>query len=327
MKLPLTSLLGLLATATFSFGADTPSIPPTDATATSAPAMQLAPPAKEIPLYPGAAPGSENWTWEERAAGSPTNPTAQNVVHPVLMYYPADRAKAVGTAMVVAPGGGFRNLMMSYEGVDIAKRLNEMGVDAFVLKYRLRYTDPNAPAPAHPPAPPSMATINAPDTAHRAAQPLPTTGPQAGQDIAAMAGADGQQAIRLIRQDAATYGIRPDRIGIIGFSAGGAVVMRTIKGPPETRPNFAAAIYAAEANGEAPPAGAPPLFIAVAADDQAVGFRRSLEVYEAWREANIPVELHIFQTGRHGFVRKGGGADHFMDRLEEWLKLNGFLTK
>jgi acetyl esterase/lipase len=323
MKLPQLSLLGLLATATFSFGADTPAadgaLPP--------PAVSLAPPAKEIALYPGAAPGSENWTWDERAGGSPNNPTAQDVVHPVLMYYPADRAKAVGTAMIVAPGGGFRNLMMSYEGVDIAQRLNEMGVDAFVLKYRLRHSDPGAAAPAHPPAPPSLDAINAPDTAHRPAQPLPKTGPQAGQDIAAMAGADGRQAIRLIRQDAAAYGIRPDRIGIIGFSAGGAVVMRTIKGPPETRPNFAAAIYAAEANGEAPPAGAPPLFIAVAADDQAVGFRRSLEVFEAWREANIPVELHIFQTGRHGFRTRGGGADHFMDRLEEWLKLNGYLTR
>jgi acetyl esterase/lipase len=323
MKLPRLSLLGLLATAAFGFGADTPTTAPADTAAPPPVATPLAPPAKEISLYPGAAPGSENWNWEERAGGSPGKPTAQNVVHPVLLYYPADKDKAVGTAMIVAPGGGFTSLMMSYEGVDIAKRLNAMGVDAFVLKYRLRYVDANTP----PRPPVSMDEINAPDTAHRPARPRPTTGPQAGQDLPAMAGADGQQAMRLIRQDAAAYGISPDRIGIIGFSAGGAVVMRTIKGPPETRPNFAAAIYAAEANGEAPPAGAPPLFIAVAADDQSVGYRRSLEVFEAWREANIPVELHIFQTGRHGFGKKGGGADHFMDRLEEWLKLNGYLTK
>jgi acetyl esterase/lipase len=285
--------------------------------------MRLAPPAKVISLYPGIAPGSENWNWAERSAGSPTNPTVQNVVHPVLLYYPADKDKAVGTAMIVAPGGGFINLMMSYEGVDIAKRLNAMGVDAFVLKYRLRYDDANTP-----PRPPiSMAELNEPGTANRPPPPLPTTGPQAGQDVRAMAGADGQQAIRLIRRDAAAYGVRPDRIGIIGFSAGGSVVMRTIRGAPETRPDFAAAIYAADANGAPPPAGAPPLFIAVAADDQSVGYRRSLEVFDAWRTANIPVELHIFQTGRHGFGRKGGGADHFMDRLEEWLKLNGYLTK
>ena len=312
MKIPHWPLLALLAAASVAV--------PLEA--------QLPAPAREIALYPGAAPGSENWSWEERQGGSPAKPTAQNVVHPVLLYYPADKAIAVGTAMIVAPGGGFTNLMMSYEGVDIAERLNAMGVDAFVLKYRLRYVDPQAPAaPRQPTTAASMEAINAPDTAHRPARPRPTTGPQAGQDIPALAGADGQQAIRLIRQNAADYGIRPDRIGVIGFSAGGAVVMRTIRGEPATRPNFAAAIYAAEADGSPPPAGAPPLFIAVAADDQSVGYRRSLEVFEAWRQANVPVELHIFQTGRHGFVAKGGGADHFMDRLEEWLKVNGYLSK
>src|SRR5476649_1923961 len=156
MKLPRLSLLGLVAAATFAYGANTPLTPPAVGAGAPASGTPLAPPAKEIALYPGAAPGSENWTWAERPAGSPTNPTVQNVVHPVLMYYPADKAKSVGTAMIVAPGGGFRNLMMSYEGVDIAKRLNDMGVDAFVLKYRLRYNDPNAPRRPTPP-PPAMA--------------------------------------------------------------------------------------------------------------------------------------------------------------------------
>jgi acetyl esterase/lipase len=277
---------------------------------------QLAPPAKVISLYPGDAPGSEKWTWTERAAGSATNPTVQNVVHPVLMYYPADKAKAVGTIVIVAPGGGYQNLMMSYEGVDIAKRLNDMGVDAFVLKYRLKYTDPNArPARAGSTTQPTAGATTLP------------AGPQAGQDIPALAGADGQQAIRMLRQDAATYGAKPDRIGIIGFSAGGGVVVRTARGGADGRPDFAGAIYAAGANGDAPPAGAPKLFIAVAADDQAVGFQGSLDMFSAWRKANIPVELHIFQTGAHGFAKKGGGADHFMDRFEEWMKLNSYLSK
>jgi acetyl esterase/lipase len=103
--------------------------------------------------------------------------------------------------------------------------------------------------------------------------------------------------------------------------------MRTIRGAADTRPNFAAAIYAAEASGEAPPAGAPPLFIAVAADDQSEGYQRSFALFNAWQKANVPAELHIFQTGHHGFRKRGSGADHFMDRLEEWLKLNGYLTK
>jgi acetyl esterase/lipase len=286
---------------------------------------QLAPPEKEIALYPGVAPGSENWTWAERAAGSPSNPTVQNVVHPVLMYYPADKAKSVGTAVIVAPGGGFQNLMMSYEGVDIAKRLNEMGVDAFVLKYRLRFTDPSARAGR------GRGTTQRSGGAATQASPsdrgAAAANPQTGQDIPALAGADGQQAVRLLRAGAAEYGFKPDRIGIIGFSAGGAVVVRSAKGAPDGRPNFGAAIYAAEANGDAPPEGAPPMFIAVASDDQSVGYQRSLDMFSAWRKANIPVELHIFQTGAHGFRKKGGGADHFMDRLEEWMKVNGYLSK
>jgi dienelactone hydrolase len=320
------SLRALFAASSLVFGADLTraAAGPDAGDSTPAAAVQLPAPAKVIPLYSAAAPGAENWSWTERAAGSPSNPTVQNVVHPELLYYPADKAIAVGTAMIVAPGGGFRNLMMSYEGVDIAQRLNAMGVDAFVLKYRLRYSDPNAPrSPAAPPA----AMANGSVLADRPPAPLPTTGPQAGQDVRAMAGADGQQAIRLIRQDAAAYGIRPDHIGIIGFSAGGAVVMRTIRGAPDSRPDFAAAIYAAEASGDAPPAGAPPIFIAVAADDQSEGYQRSFALFNAWEKAHLPAELHIFQTGRHGFRKKGGGADQFMDRLEEWMKLNGYLTK
>src|SRR5262245_54000137 len=154
---------------------------------------QLPPPAREIPLYSGVAPGSEKWNYSEKAAGTPERPQAQNIVRPVLLYYPAEKASAVGTAMIVAPGGGFRTLMMSYEGVDVAKRLNQAGVDAFVLKYRTIYVDAEAPA-----------------TAGRG---LATAGPQAGQNVREMAGADGQQAVRLLRQRAAEFGVSPHRIG------------------------------------------------------------------------------------------------------------------
>ena len=210
--------------------------------------------------------------------------------------------------MIVAPGGGFRTLMMSYEGVDVATRLNQMGVDAFVLKYRTTYVDPST----------SAAT---------AGRGPATTGPQAGQNVREMAGADGQQAVRLVRQHAAEFGVLANRIGIIGYSAGGAVVLSTVYGPSDARPDFAAPIYAAGANSNAPPEGAPPLFIAVAADDQLVGYQGSMDLLGAWRKAGRPAELHVFQTGQHGFGKKGGGADHYLDRLEEWLKLNGWLTR
>ncbi len=234
-------------------------------------------PEREIPLYPGVAPGSETWTWSERQITSGNGmPVVQNVVHPVLQCYPAAKNKAVGTAMIVAPGGGFRNLMMSYEGVDIARRLNELGIDAFILKYRLAFTDPQV-----------------------------KTRPSSGQTARDLAEADGLQAMRVLRQHASEFGFRPDRIGMIGFSAGGAVTLAAVAGPAESRPNFAAAIYAAGAGTTTPPEGAPPLFIAVAADDQSVGYQGSLDLFSAWRKANVPVELHIFQTGRHGFGKKG----------------------
>jgi acetyl esterase/lipase len=100
-----------------------------------------------------------------------------------------------------------------------------------------------------------------------------------------------------------------------------------VYGPADGRPDFAAPIYAAGANSNPPPPGAPPLFIAVAADDQAVGYRGSIDLFGAWRKAGLPAELHVFQTGQHGFGVKGGGADQYLDRLEEWLKVNGWLTK
>jgi putative heme-binding domain-containing protein len=285
----------------------------------AAPSPPLPKAAREIPLYPGAAPGSEKWDWSERSVTNPRGlPMAQDVVRPVLLHYPAEKGKAVGTAMIVAPGGGFRVLMMSYEGVDIARRLNAMGVDAFVLKYRLLYTGPGAPpaAPAGRPAAgerPRRFTVTG---AYKA---------QAGQDLIALAADDGRQAVRLVRERAGDFGVRPDRVGMIGFSAGGVVTSEALFGPAATRPDFAAIIYGVGEIKEVP-SPAPPLFLAVAADD-ALAAARSVDLFTAYRKGKGQAELHVFQTGAHGFVNKGGGADHFVDRLEEWLRVNKLLSK
>jgi acetyl esterase/lipase len=270
---------------------------------------------REIPLYSSAAPGSEKWEWTERAVTTPKGlPMAQDVVHPVLMHYPAGRGAAVGTAMIVAPGGGFRTLMMSYEGVDIARRLNAMGIDAFVLKYRLIYSGPGAPtnAPSSGDRPKKVTAMGA----YKA---------QAGQDMVTLAADDGRQAVRLVRERAAEFGVRPDHIGMIGFSAGGIVTHEALFGPAETRPNFAAIIYGAGDVRDIPNP-APPLFLAVAADDT-WSVPRSIDLFTAYRKGNGQAELHVFQMGAHGFGNKGGGADHFMDRLEEWLAANKLLSK
>ena len=179
------------------------------ASAANAQATSPTPPS-EIPLYHGTAPGSEKWDWEEKSVTRPNGlPIVTDVVRPVLLHYPAEKGKAVGAAMVVAPGGGFRALMMSYEGADIARRLNAMGVDAFVLKYRLTHDGPGAPA---------------------------------REDVVKLAGEDGRQAVRLVRGKAGEFGYRPERVGMIGFSAGGMVTSDSLFGPAETRPNFAAII-------------------------------------------------------------------------------------
>ena len=182
---------------------------------------------KEIPLYAGTAPGSEKWDWTERTTITGAGrPIVTDVVRPVLQCYPAEKGKAVGAAMIVAPGGGFRALMMSYEGADIARRLSAMGVDAFILKYRL----------VHGPA---------------------VQGDPAVQAVIKLAADDGRQAVRLARERAGEFGYRPDRVGMIGFSAGGMVTSEALFGPAETRPNFAALIYGAgrvqEVTSPAPP--------------------------------------------------------------------------
>ena len=271
-------------------------------------------PKLEIPLYEGTAPGSEDWDWTENTATTASGlPMVQNVVNPVLLYYPPHPSKAIGTAMIVAPGGGTWTLMMSYEGVDIARYLNELGVHAFVLKYRLIHTDPEDPGKRPENYKGGMGFL----------------GKQSGQDVRELAAADGQQAVRLIRSQAGRFGITADRIGIMGFSAGGRVTVATVMGPADARPDFAAPIYApAGKKHDLPivvPENAPPLFIATAADDQIVPSQCSLDLFEAWQKAGYPAEIHIFQTGKHGFVEKGGGADNFMDRLAEWLRVNGLL--
>lgn len=258
--------------------------------------------AKELPLYSGVAPGSEKWDYSEFVVQGKSGPQLKNVVRPTLLYFPS--SKPTGTAMIVAPGGGTKSLMMSYEGVDIATKLNEVGVDAFVLKYRLIHTGPGA------------------DTAEPA-----KTGPQAGQNVRELAGQDGVKAMELIRTRSKEFNIQPERIGMIGFSAGGGPARAAMASEAATRPNFVALIYGAGSTAQTVdvPEGAPPLFLAVAADD--TNYEASVKTFMAWRTANIPVELHVFQMGAHGFVNKGGAADQFMDRVADWMRGNGWLQK
>jgi acetyl esterase/lipase len=254
-----------------------------------------------IPLWPGVAPGSENWNWEEQDRAG----VATNVTQPTLTAYFPERASVNGTAVIICPGGGFRRLMMDYEGSDLARWLNSYGVTSFVLKYRLMRTG---------------------DRDDR----VPAVMERRKKEVFPMMVADGQQAVKLVRARAAEWGIAPDRIGIMGFSAGGYVTAAVaLQHDAGSRPNFAAPIYPYTQGEVTPPPDAPPLFLVLANDDTILApSDHSIRLYAAWNKAKIPVELHVYARGGHGFgmKKKGLPVDSWPERFREWLGAQGFLT-
>src|SRR6201992_1756872 len=163
---------------------------------------------KVIPLYNGVAPGSEKWTWSETENDSNMYHahTIYNVSKPTLTVYPPDSTVwPTGTAVIVCPGGGFQSLSIMQEGYAVVKWLQHKGITAFLLKYRLRHTLGNDPSKQ--------------ENEQRAST---ADGPERAKTMA-MAVADARTAITYVREHAAEYGVLSDRIGIIGFSAGGTI--------------------------------------------------------------------------------------------------------
>ncbi len=281
-----------------------------------------------IPLYEGAAPGSEGLTQKEGSMDlndtrfTPPNPDTLvwNVTKPTLAVFKPAPGKANGAAVIVAPGGGFRVLSYKNEGLRVAQWLADHGITAFVLKYRLHQMpdDPAevrkgldqmlAAAAAHPPGPPP-------------GMPRMEFGPLELQAIG-----DGEQAVKLVRQRAKEFGIDPKRIGIIGFSAGGAVSGgATVRAQPADRPNFVGVIYAGLPDPIPPQA--PPAFFAAAADDP---LSNALpELFVRWRASGAPAEIHIYAKGQHGFgtAKQGLPVDHWLDAFYAWLAQQGFVPQ
>lgn len=263
---------------------------------------------KVIPLYAGAVPGSENWNYEETSAVGPKDTVLRvgNITHPTLTTYLPEAGSSNGTAVIICPGGGFRYLAINSEGTELATWLNSLGVTAFVLKYRVMRTgDADANDPAK--------------MAERRKQVIP------------MAIADGRQAVRLVRSGAAEWGINPDRIVILGFSAGGYVAAGVaLQHDAESRPNYVAPIYPGTPDDVTAPADAPPMFIVQADDDKTVQpINHSIHLYQAWKKAGISAELHIYSRGGHGFgMRKHNlPADTWPDRFRDWLDVQGLLKR
>lgn len=264
-----------------------------------------------IKLGTGALPGAtspESWHRQYNSQ------FARNVTVATLTPFLPDPAKATGAAVIVAPGGGFRTLSMENEGWDVARALADKGVAAFVLKYRLNQTPPDMPGFQR-----SMTEMVS--TISRRARPSPE---------AAIAGlapqiADSRAAFALVRQRAAEWRIDPDRVGMIGFSAGAMLTLATTLAGDDAKPAFIGLIYGS-LSPVTVPAEAPPLFIALAADDPFFA-NGGTGLIDSWRSAKRPVEFHLYEQGGHGFgmYQKTTTSTGWFDAYVRWIGMHGML--
>jgi len=278
-----------------------------------------------VPLWPGAAPDEPGNIGPEKVVMSPKLDRKQvevtestrmitGVTNPTVTIYRPTKDKDIGTAIVICPGGGYWNLYWELEGEEVAAWLNSLGVTGIILKYRVpRRSDEHKAEPAR--------------------RPLQ----------------DAQRAISLVRSKAREWGIDPQRIGMVGFSAGGHLAIATATSferrtyeplddidKISCRPDFAVLVYpgylkAKERDELAPglriPAGTPPIFLAHGDDDLISPPQHSVVMYLALKNAGVPAELHIYATSAHDFgVRK---SDHpcstWTDACANWLRHQGLV--
>jgi dienelactone hydrolase len=261
---------------------------------------------EEILLWPGGAPGSEGKTDAEKVEINAGERIVTSVHKPsITPYLPAD-GKATGAGVLVIPGGGHRLLCMDHEGAYAARALAERGVAAFVLKYRLAREQGST------------------------------------YTIQEHALADTERAMRLIRSRAAEWKLDPNRLGAMGFSAGGELVaqasMRSGEGnssaadaieSQNSRPSFQALIYPGRSGDIKPEKGASPAFLACSANDRRDISEGLAEAYLRFKRAGASAELHVFASGGHGFgvrSRNTGAIGGWTDRLLEWLDSKQFLV-
>jgi endo-1,4-beta-xylanase len=263
----------------------------------------------EILLWPNGAPGSEGKTNGEvvRIAQPTGDHVITSVNKPSIKPYLPAPGLATGAAVIVTPGGSHRELWIDHEGYNVARWLSDHGVAAFVLKYRL----------AH--APNSTYTVD-------------------GDELA-----DMQRAIRLVRSRAGEWGVDSNRLGVMGFSAGGEVAflaaMHFDNGRPgasdpidrqSCKPDFQALIYPGNLRRIEPAKNSPPAFLACGGNDGADISQGLAAVYLKFKQAGVPVELHIYAGAGHGFGLRNGNTkpvSKWIDQFRGWLEQSGFLKK
>ncbi len=257
-----------------------------------------------VPLWTNGAPGFENRRNEPEQA---KDWWVKNIHNPSLTVYLPPKEKATGAAVVICPGGGHRELVFDAEGAEAAAFLNSIGVAAFVLKYRL-VREENSPYKFE----------NVKEDAYR--------------------------AIRLVRNRATEWGVDVNRIGMLGFSAGGEVVAmvaytdgngdKNAKDPIDRengKPNFQMLVYPGPYGiPETIPANAPPAFLLVANDDWCCS-GAVVDILNKYRKTSVPIEVHIYAKGNHAF-NMGNRSElnsikTWPQRMADWLSDNGYLKK
>jgi acetyl esterase/lipase len=285
-------------------------------------------------LWSGSAPGWEDVPDNETVLNRDTERNAQGlnraisrVSRPTITTCLPDRGLATGAAIVILPGGGFVHLAIDKEGYDVAAWLNSIGVAGIVLKYRTDAREADA----------AIATAA---RAARGGAPVPDADAQALRaaraKVIAAATQDTLRAIRVTRSRAREWSVDPDKVGAIGFSAGGflasAAATHWDRGRPDaadpierasSRPDFVGLLYsgareevAAQITEETPPA-----FLAHAGDDF-IPVESSIRFYTGLREAGVPAEMHLYASGGHGFGLgiHGGPVASWPERFAEWLE-------
>lgn len=263
--------------------------------------------AQEIIVLPKTEEAGIAWENEEKEYFSTiwTTQVVTNVSQPSMQVFRAAPEKNTGTAVVVAPGGGLYALSIVNEGTAVAEWLAERGVTAFVLKYRLVPTGDDGTAEVMTTAP---ATV------------LKNAGSLLPYSVV-----DGLNAIAHVRENASEYGVDPNKIGFLGFSAGGAVTMGVgYSYIDANRPNFLVPVYPwTDAQAvEAPKENAPPMFIVCASNDPLGLAKGSIALYTSMLEANKNVSLMMYSKGGHGFgmYPQGLPSDTWIERFYDWAK-------
>jgi acetyl esterase/lipase len=237
-----------------------------------------------------------------------------NVSEPTMQVFrPKDEINN-GTSVIVAPGGGLFALSINSEGNDVAKWLNEKGITAFVLKYRLVPTGEDAVAEIE---------NDASKEPEKFMERVTTVLPYSIKD--------GLNAVKHVRENADTYGINPNKIGFMGFSAGGAVTVGVgYNYTEESKPNFLVPVYywSSVVPLEKPKEDAPPMFLVCASDDPLGLAPGTIALYSSWHEAGKTVALHMYSKGGHGFgMRKQGlPSDSWIERFYDWSKTQDLVS-